>query len=183
MALRCASSITRWRSWPNSWTASSHCRTAVRSRRGFRRRSSPIRTSSRPISGGIMLQLEGVTAHYGKNEVVSNADIALNPGEVVALIGANAAGKSTTMRLIVGLKKATAGVIRFDGQDITAFGTPRRVRLGITLVPEGRQVFALSSVHENLVMGAYHRPDRDRIAPDIEAVCAMFPRLAERRRQ
>jgi branched-chain amino acid transport system ATP-binding protein len=130
-----------------------------------------------------MLELKDLTAHYGKNEVVSGANIVLNAGDVVALIGANAAGKSTTMRLIAGLKKPTRGSILFDGQDITALATPRRVGLGIILVPEGRQVFARSSVNENLVMGAYHRADRNRIEGDLDKAFAMFPRLAERRTQ
>jgi branched-chain amino acid transport system ATP-binding protein len=130
-----------------------------------------------------MLKLRNLTAHYGKNEVVSDASIVLNPGEIVALIGANAAGKSTTMRLIAGLKKPTRGTIIFDGQDLAAIPTPRRVSLGIILVPEGRQVFAHSSVTENLIMGAYHRADRNHIEKELDLVFAMFPRLAERRRQ
>jgi branched-chain amino acid transport system ATP-binding protein len=80
-----------------------------------------------------MLELRDLTAHYGKNEVVSGANVALNPGEIVALIGANAAGKSTTMRLIAGLKKPTRGAVLFNGQDISAIATPRRVGLGIIL--------------------------------------------------
>jgi len=130
-----------------------------------------------------MLELRDLTAHYGKNQVVSGANIILNAGEVVALIGANAAGKSTTMRLIAGLKKPTRGSIVFNGQDIAALPTPRRVGLGIVLVPEGRQVFVRSSVSENLAMGAYHRPDRNHIAQDVADAFAMFPRLAERRSQ
>jgi len=130
-----------------------------------------------------MLELKDLTAHYGKNEVVSGACIALSPGEVVALIGANAAGKSTTMRLIAGLKKPTSGSILLNGQDIAHLPTPRRVGLGIILVPEGRQVFARSSVVENLIMGAYHRADRNHVEEDLEQAFAMFPRLAERRAQ
>jgi branched-chain amino acid transport system ATP-binding protein len=130
-----------------------------------------------------MLEISGLTAHYGKNKVVSDADIRMNSGEVVALIGANAAGKTTTLRLIVGLKKATRGTIRFAGENVTAYSTPRRVHLGIVLVPEGRQVFPRSTVLENLVMGAYHRADRNHIADDLDAMFSMFPRLAERRFQ
>jgi branched-chain amino acid transport system ATP-binding protein len=130
-----------------------------------------------------MLELKGLTAHYGKNQVVSDADITVSAGEVVALIGPNAAGKTTTMRLIVGLKKPTRGSILLDGEDVVSCSTPRRVRLGIVLVPEGRQVFARSTVLENLVMGAYHRRDRDHVDDDLAAMFAMFPRLAERRRQ
>ncbi len=130
-----------------------------------------------------MLEIKGLTAHYGKNKVVSDADLLVQAGEVVALVGANAAGKSTTMRLIAGLKKATSGSIRFGGEEILSYSTPQRVGLGIALVPEGRQVFARSTVLENLVMGAYHRADRNHIEADLAAMFAMFPRLAERRTQ
>jgi len=130
-----------------------------------------------------MLELTAVSAHYGKNQVVRAVDLEVAAGEVVALIGANAAGKSTTMRLIAGLKRATSGSIRLDGVEIGPLSTPKRVRLGIALVPEGRQVFAQSSVLENLTMGAYHRADRNDIQHDIEAMFAMFPRLGERRNQ
>jgi branched-chain amino acid transport system ATP-binding protein len=130
-----------------------------------------------------MLETSDLTAHYGKNEVVSDANIVLDAGEVVALIGANAAGKTTTMRLIVGLKKATRGCINFAGQRVDSLPTRRRVAMGIILVPEGRQVFARSSVNDNLIMGAYHRSDRNRLASDLDMAFAMFPRLAERRKQ
>ena len=106
-----------------------------------------------------MLELAALNAHYGKNRVVRSVDLKVGAGEVVALIGANAAGKSTTMRLIAGLKRATSGSIRLDGVEIERLSTPRRVGLGIALVPEGRQVFAPSTVLENLTMGAYHRPE------------------------
>jgi branched-chain amino acid transport system ATP-binding protein len=130
-----------------------------------------------------MLELSAISAHYGKNQVLRSIDLKVGAGEVVALIGANAAGKSTTMRLIAGLKRATSGSIRLDGTEIEALSTPNRVGLGIALVPEGRQVFAQSTVLENLVMGAYHRADRNHIQPDIDAMFAMFPRLGERRNQ
>jgi branched-chain amino acid transport system ATP-binding protein len=130
-----------------------------------------------------MLELSAVSAHYGKNQVLRSIDLSVAAGEVVALIGANAAGKSTTMRLIAGLKRASSGSIRLDGVEIETLSTPKRVGLGIALVPEGRQVFAQSTVLENLTMGAYHRADRNHIEPDIDAMFAMFPRLGERRGQ
>ena len=130
-----------------------------------------------------MLELSTINAHYAKNQVLRAVDLRVGAGEVVALIGANAAGKSTTMRLIAGLKRATSGSIRLDGIEIESLSTPRRVRLGIALVPEGRQVFAQSTVLENLTMGAYHRPDRNDIQHDIDSMFAMFPRLGERRNQ
>ena len=122
-----------------------------------------------------MLELSAISAHYAKNQVLRAVDLSVAAGEVVALIGANAAGKSTTMRLIAGLKRATSGSIRLDGIEIESMSTPRRVGLGIALVPEGRQVFAQSTVLENLTMGAYHRPDRNDIQRDIDAMFAMFP--------
>jgi branched-chain amino acid transport system ATP-binding protein len=130
-----------------------------------------------------MLELAAVNAHYAKNQVLRAVDLKVSTGEVVALIGANAAGKSTTMRLIAGLKRATSGSIRLDGVEIELLSTPKRVRLGIALVPEGRQIFAQSTVLENLTMGAYHRPDRNDIQRDIDAMFAMFPRLGERSSQ
>jgi branched-chain amino acid transport system ATP-binding protein len=130
-----------------------------------------------------MLELRDLTAHYGKNEVVSGANMVLNSGKVVALIGANAAGKTTTMRLIAGLKRPTRGAIVLNGENIVEMSTPQRVALGVILVPEGRQIFPRSSVIDNLIMGAYHRADRNHIKTDLDQVFATFPRLAERRRQ
>jgi branched-chain amino acid transport system ATP-binding protein len=130
-----------------------------------------------------MLELTRVSAHYGKNQVLRAIDITVRAGEVVALVGANAAGKSTVMRVITGLKRASSGSIKFDGVEIGSLSTPKRVGLGVALVPEGRQLFAQSSVLENLTMGAYHRADRNHIHHDIDAMFAMFPRLAERRSQ
>ena len=108
-------------------------------------------------------------------------DLKVAAGEVVALIGANAAGKSTTMRLIAGLKRATSGSIRLDGIEIEPLSTPKRVHLGIALVPERGVRFCAITVLENLTMGAYNRADRNHIQHDIDAMFAMFPRLGERR--
>jgi branched-chain amino acid transport system ATP-binding protein len=130
-----------------------------------------------------MLELSAINAHYAKNQVLRAVNLKVMSGEVVALIGANAAGKSTTMRLIAGLKRATTGSVRLDNIEIEPLSTPSRVRLGIALVPEGRQVFAQSTVLENLTMGAYHRPDRNDIQRDINGMFEMFPRLGERRNQ
>lgn len=130
-----------------------------------------------------MLELTAINAHYAKNQVLRSVDLKVASGEVVALIGANAAGKSTTMRLIAGLKRATSGSIRLDGVELEPLSTPKRVGLGIALVPEGRQVFAQSTVLENLTMGAYHRADRNDIQHDIDSMFTMFPRLGERRNQ
>lgn len=130
-----------------------------------------------------MLELAAISTHYGKNQVLRAIDITVGAGEVVALVGANAAGKSTTMRVIMGLKRATSGCIKLDGAEIDTLSTPKRVGHGVVLVPEGRQLFAQSSVLENLMMGAYHRSDRNHLQDDIDAMFTMFPRLAERRSQ
>jgi branched-chain amino acid transport system ATP-binding protein len=130
-----------------------------------------------------MVALENIDVHYGKHHVLRGVSLSVRAGEVVALIGANAAGKSTTMRTIIGLKPQSAGIVRFDGQDVTALPTYERVRRGLVLVPEGRQVFTRFTVMQNLQMGAYTRADRDRIEPELAKVFELFPRLAERRTQ
>jgi branched-chain amino acid transport system ATP-binding protein len=130
-----------------------------------------------------MLELSGINVHYGKNHVLRGVALKLDAGEVVSLVGANAAGKTTTLRTIMGLKRPTSGNVAFDGQPVNGVATVERVRRGVVLVPEGRQVFPRFTVSENLVMGAYARPDRSRIGDDLDRVFNMFPRLAERRRQ
>ncbi len=131
----------------------------------------------------MLLELNGLSAHFGKKQVLHQMSLSVGEGEVVALIGPNAAGKSTTMRCILGLKATSAGSIAFHGRCMDALGTPKRVREGLVLVPEGRQVFTEFSVLDNLLMGAYHRPDRGRIDGDLANVFGLFPRLAERRAQ
>jgi branched-chain amino acid transport system ATP-binding protein len=130
-----------------------------------------------------MLQFEAVSVHYGKNRVLTEVSIAIGAGEIVALVGANAAGKTTTLRTALGLKAPSAGRVRFDGEDITRAATPERVRRRLVLVPEGRQVFVKFTVAENLLMGGYRRGDRRDMQADFDRIYAMFPRLAERRRQ
>ncbi len=130
-----------------------------------------------------MLELDRVNVHYGKNHVLRDVTLSVGAGEIVALIGANAAGKTTTLRATLGLKAPSSGEIRFDGAPITRASPPERVRRRLVLVPEGRQVFVKLTVAENLLMGAYSRADRDRLEPDLERVYKLFPRLAERKRQ
>ena len=130
-----------------------------------------------------MLELSGVNVHYGKIHVLRDVTLRVETGEVAALIGPNAAGKTTTLRALVGLKDCTSGVIRFGTQPIQRLPTSDRIRLGITLVPEGRQVFPKFSVIENLRIGAFLRADRNRLDADFETVFAIFPKLAERRHQ
>ena len=130
-----------------------------------------------------MLELTGIDVRYGKRPILNKLSLEVGEGEVVSLVGANAAGKTTTLRAVMGLKELTAGRIRVAGHDVTRLSTADRVRFGLALSPEGRQVFTKFTVLENLVMGGYHREDRNRLGPDIERVFAMFPRLAERRHQ
>jgi len=130
-----------------------------------------------------MLELSGIDVHYAKNHVLKRVTLAVNEGEIVALVGANAAGKTTTLRTIMGLKAPTAGTVMFEGKPIANVPTDERVHRGLVLVPEGRQIFPRFTVTENLLMGAYHRRDRNDIARDFDALFGMFPRLAERRRQ
>ncbi|MCL4745034.1 MAG: ABC transporter ATP-binding protein [Burkholderiaceae bacterium] len=130
-----------------------------------------------------MLELAGIDSSFGKKQVLRGLSLKVGDGEVVALIGPNAAGKSTTLRTIIGSKRPTAGSTTFGGKPIDGMSTRERVREGLVLVPEGRQVFTRFTVLQNLQMGAYLRPDRDQIAADLEVVFELFPRLAERRAQ
>lgn len=130
-----------------------------------------------------MIDVLNIHVSYGKQKVLRDVTFQVNKGEVVALIGANAAGKSTTFRTLAGLKQTEAGSLHFQGKDITRSSTVDRVKSGLVLVPEGRQVFPRLSVIENLRMGAYHRKDRGDLGDDLERVFVMFPRLMERRDQ
>ncbi|MTD58575.1 ABC transporter ATP-binding protein [Amycolatopsis pithecellobii] len=130
-----------------------------------------------------LLELSGVSVHYGRIQAVSELSITVGEGEIVALIGANGAGKSTTMRAISGIRPLSAGSITFAGEDITKLRADLRVVRGISQVPEGRGVFPGMTVAENLDMGAYARKDRKNLPADLERVFHLFPRLQERRSQ
>ena len=104
-------------------------------------------------------------------------------GEIVCLLGGNASGKSTTMKVILGLVKPRSGQVRFKGQEIVGMATPEIIRLGIGSVPEARRIFGNMTVRENLLMGAYHRNDKAAIAEDYERILGLFPRLRERIKQ
>ncbi len=130
-----------------------------------------------------MLELKEINVQYGKRPVLRGVSLSIAAGEVVSVIGANAAGKTTTLRTIMGLKELASGAVVFDRQDVTHTSTLERVRNGLVLSPEGRQIFPKFSVEENLLMGGYHRSDRNRLKDEIDRVCEMFPRLAERMRQ
>jgi branched-chain amino acid transport system ATP-binding protein len=130
-----------------------------------------------------VLELHGLRAAYGPIEALRGIDLEVRAGELVCLLGANGAGKSSTLRAISGLLRPTGGRIVFDGRPITSLEPAAILAAGIAHCPEGRRVFPHLTVEENLAMGAYVRRDRAAIATDLERVCAHFPILAERRRQ
>jgi branched-chain amino acid transport system ATP-binding protein len=130
-----------------------------------------------------MLTLRGVSASYGAVPAIDDVGIEVGEGEAVGLLGANGAGKSTTLRAISGLVRLTAGKIVFDGTDIAALPPYRVAELGIAHVPEGRQVFPELTVQENLEIGAYVPRAKAERSRTLATVYAIFPVLAERRRQ
>jgi branched-chain amino acid transport system ATP-binding protein len=130
-----------------------------------------------------VLELEDVHTYYETIQALKGISIDVREGEIVTLIGANGAGKSTTLRSINGLNHPRRGKIRFQGDDITATPAHEIVRRGISQSPEGRKLFPRMTVVENLEMGAFQRTDKDGIDEDMERVFALFPRLAERKSQ
>ena len=130
----------------------------------------------------MLLTISGLTSYYGRIQALVDINVEVASGELVALVGANGAGKSTLMRAISGVQPVAGGSVRFDGLDITRLAPERRVRLGISQVPEGRQVFGPMAVEDNLRLGAFTRSRAD-CAQDLERVYAMFPILKERRHQ
>jgi branched-chain amino acid transport system ATP-binding protein len=132
---------------------------------------------------GVVLELEDVHTYYGSIHALKGISIEVREGEIVTLIGANGAGKSTTLRSINGLNHPRDGRISFQGRDITFLVPHEIVRLGIAQSPEGRKLFGRMTVLENLDMGAFQRRDRASIAEDLDRVYSLFPRLAERKHQ
>jgi branched-chain amino acid transport system ATP-binding protein len=130
-----------------------------------------------------VLKLSGVSASYGSVPAISNVGIEIGEGEAVGLLGANGAGKSTTLRVISGLVKLKAGSISFAGTDLASLPPHRIPELGIAHVPEGRQVFPEMTVHENLEIGAYVPRAKAERSSSLDLVYSIFPRLAERRTQ
>jgi len=130
-----------------------------------------------------LLELDAVSVNYGRIEALTEVSLRVEEREIVALIGANGAGKSTTMRTISGLLRPVRGTVTFDGEDITRMRADLRVVRGICQAPEGRGVFPGMTVLENLEMGCYTRRDRAGIRADFARVFELFPRLAERRGQ
>ena len=135
------------------------------------------------MTAGDMLVVSGLHTRYGAIQAVRNVSFSVAEGQVVTLIGANGAGKSTILNTLSGLLKAAHGKIEFMGQQITTLRPDQITRLGLVQVPEGREVLAPLSVEENLLLGAFSRSGRAAIRGDLEAVYQRFPRLAQRRAQ
>jgi branched-chain amino acid transport system ATP-binding protein len=131
----------------------------------------------------MLLAVDRLAVHYGGIRAVQGVTLEVAEGETICVIGANGAGKSTTLRALVGLAPAAAGRITYAGRDITALPVHVRARLGLSLVPEGRGIFPRMTITENLRMGAYQHRDGTAIRQDLERVLALFPRLAERQAQ
>ena len=127
-----------------------------------------------------LLELAGINSFYGAVQVHFDLNIAVRAGQIVSLLGGNASGKSTTMKIVLGLLTPRSGSVTFDGASIAGLPTPRIIRRGIGSVPEARRLFGAMTVRENLLMGAYARSDPAAIAADLERLLTLFPRVAER---
>jgi len=130
-----------------------------------------------------LLALEGIDTFYGPLQVHFGVSLQVKRGEIVCLLGGNASGKSTTMKVILGLVRPRAGRVTFDGRAILGLPTPQIIRLGIGSVPESRRIFPEMTVRENLLMGAYSRRDRAEVERDYERMLTLFPRLRQRLNQ
>src|ERR1035441_8158068 len=130
-----------------------------------------------------LLELKNLSINYGAIQAIRNLNLEVNAGEIVTLIGANGAGKSTTLRGVSRLLRSREGTIHFDGVDITRQAPDSVVRLGIAQSPEGRQVLARQTVLDNLKLGAFVRKDHAGIQSDLAKMFTLFPRLEERKKQ
>ncbi len=131
----------------------------------------------------MLLELENAVLNYGKIQALHGISVEVAEGEVVSLIGANGAGKTSTMRALSGVRGLASGRVVFDGEDVTKLRADQRMRKGLVLAPEGRGIFPGMTVVENLNMGAYTRRDKEAIEQDYERVYSLFPRMSERRKQ
>ena len=131
----------------------------------------------------MLLELEDAVLNYGKIEALHGISLEVAEGEIVALIGANGAGKTSTMRALSGVRGLASGRVSFDGEDVTKLRADQRLRKGLVLCPEGRGIFPGMTVTENLNMGAYTRKDKAAIEEDYDRVFGLFPRLQERKKQ
>ena len=139
--------------------------------------------SSPPTSSTPLLKVDDATAVYGDLQALFGLTIEVYPSEIVALIGANGAGKTTILRLVSGMKQPAKGAICFDGRNVSSCPAHEMVNLGVSHVPEGRQVFPYLTVRENLCLGAYTRRARRKMKQSLEEELALFPRLGERMNQ
>jgi len=130
-----------------------------------------------------MLEIQNLSVHYGGIHALQGIDLSVPEGKIVTLIGANGAGKSTTLRTIVGLVKPTGGKVLLRDSVISGRQTQEIVQMGIVLVPEGRRIFPNLTVEENLLLGAYARNDKEGVLKDLDHIYDLFPRLKERRLQ
>ena len=130
-----------------------------------------------------ILKVTNLNVNYGAIHAIHNVSLTVNEGEIVSLIGANGAGKTTILHTITGLTKAASGSVLFNGTELLTTEPHKIVAMGMAHVPEGRHVFAQMTVTENLEMGAFFRKDRDQVEKDMDAVMRRFPRLRERSRQ
>lgn len=130
-----------------------------------------------------MLEVKDLQVYYGVICALKGISFEVNEGEIVSLIGANGAGKTTMMQSVVGMLPKRSGSVIFNGHDITKMPCHKIVKLGMTQVPEGRRIFQELTVYENLMMGAYTTRDQDKFKEDLESIYTRFPRLAERRNQ
>lgn len=126
-----------------------------------------------------ILSLEGVSVVYGRFQALTEVDYEVLPGQVVALLGGNASGKSTSMKTVCGTTKVTAGRIRWQGEDVTGEATPKRIRRGIGVVPEGRRVFASLTVLENLKLGAWSAGQHHDVGAGVDQVLELFPPMSK----
>ncbi|MBC8078478.1 MAG: ABC transporter ATP-binding protein [Chloroflexales bacterium] len=127
-----------------------------------------------------LLELSGINTYYGPVQVHFDLSLSVAQGQIVCLLGGNASGKSTTMKVILGLLRPRSGIVALDGQPITGLSTPQIIRRGVGSVPEARRLFGAMSVRENVLMGAYARRDRATVRDDYERVLDQFPRVRER---
>ena len=130
-----------------------------------------------------MLKIEDLQVYYGRIHAIKGVSLCVNEGEIISLIGANGAGKTTILHTVTGLVKARSGVIEYDGHDLLTIAPHKIVMLGLAHVPERRQLFDRMTVEENLLMGAYFRKDKAAVRYDIGRIYKLFPRLGERKNQ
>jgi branched-chain amino acid transport system ATP-binding protein len=131
----------------------------------------------------MLLEMKDAVLNYGKIQALHGISVEVDEGEVVSLIGANGAGKTSTMRALSGVRGLSAGSVVFNGEDVTKMRADQRLRKGLVLCPEGRGIFPGMTVTENLNMGAYTRKDKSAIDEDYDRVFDLFPRLLERKKQ